>query len=152
MYMNDAECHSILLLLGQEGEGLPPHWNLPVEPSQSVTCLNKILLKRMNLIKKFEISHEEIFDVNLPTVLRLCVWCEFCAPFLRWLRRQYHCYTCFLITDNLLPLIGVQQQSEWTYFNQSPELHRHDTGPDQSKDPCFMTRISSLQCLHKSQC
>ena len=41
MYMHCADCHSVLPFLGQEGGMLPPHGNLPVEPSQHVASPKK---------------------------------------------------------------------------------------------------------------
>ena len=46
MYMHSADCHSLLLLLGQEGGRLPSQGNLPVEPSQHVASPKKMILRK----------------------------------------------------------------------------------------------------------
>ena len=46
MYMHCADCHSILLLLGQEGARLPHHGNLAVEPRQHVVSPKNIILRK----------------------------------------------------------------------------------------------------------
>ena len=61
MYMHCVDCPCVLLLPGQEGARMQPHWNLPVEPSQHVVSSKKIILRNMYLIEIFEISHQDVF-------------------------------------------------------------------------------------------
>ena len=90
-YMHGADCRRVLLLLGQKGGRLPTRGNLLMEPSQHAAGQKKKeqFSERINLTETFEISHEDIFAGNLPSVPRICVWCEFCATFLRWLKHNF---------------------------------------------------------------
>ena len=77
MYIHGADCHGILLLLGQEGARLPHHGNLAVEPRQHVASPKYIILhknvtnwdiwnqsQRYFLLEVYHVYRDCAFDVS----------------------------------------------------------------------------------------
>ena len=77
--MHGADCHRVLLLLGQEGARLPPHGNLPVEPSLNMLRRHRWESKENSFAKEWtSLRHLKsvmkiFFAGGLPYVRRLCV-------------------------------------------------------------------------------